>query len=167
MLRSAIECATQITEDRTIVVLGANAMELSATVGDCSGTLAFNRDWNEGIASSIRLGVGLLPVTCAAVMVLLADQPAVTSNDLKALVSAWSDEPQCMAAAFYKEVVGAPAIFPRRSFGELASLRGDVGARLLLQREGNRLLRVPMPNAGIDVDKPEDLLNLEQVGQWC
>ena len=164
MLRSTIECANRITEDRTIVVLGANAIDLGTSVGDFTGTLALNGGWSEGIASSLRLGLELVPVTCMAVLVLLADQPAVTSKDLEALVSAWSGQPQCMAAAFYNEVVGAPAILPRRSFSELANLRGDVGARQLLQREANRLLRVPMPNAGIDVDKPEDLLKLGQVG---
>ena len=43
----------------------------------------------------------------------------------------------------------------------LAELRGDIGARALLRRRSDRVVRVPMPSAAIDVDTPEDLLALE------
>ena len=51
-----------------------------------------------------------------------------------------------------------PAIFPRSMFQALARLRGDTGARALLRRNSDRLVRVPMPSAAIDIDTPEDLL---------
>jgi molybdenum cofactor cytidylyltransferase len=54
--------------------------------------------------------------------------------------------------------MGVPAIFPRTMFRELAQLRGDVGARALLRRNADRVVRVPMPSAAVDVDTPEDLL---------
>ena len=54
-----------------------------------------------------------------------------------------------------------PAIFPRSAFRDLAELRGDVGARMLLRRSADRVVRVPMPSAALDVDTPEDLLALE------
>ncbi|MBV9911728.1 MAG: hypothetical protein JOZ93_04095, partial [Sinobacteraceae bacterium] len=63
-------------------------------------------------------------------------------------------------AAFHEATVGAPAIFPRAMFSELSALRGDVGARQLLQRNPDRVVRVPMASAAIDVDTPEDLLSL-------
>ena len=56
---------------------------------------------------------------------------------------------------------GAPAIFPRTSFRELAELRGDTGARALLRRNADRVVRVAMPSAAVDIDTPEDLLALE------
>jgi CTP:molybdopterin cytidylyltransferase MocA len=40
--------------------------------------------------------------------------------------------------------------------------RGDRGAQLLLQRHVDRLVRLPMPSAELDIDRPEDLLALEQ-----
>jgi molybdenum cofactor cytidylyltransferase len=46
-------------------------------------------------------------------------------------------------------------------FAELAALRGDVGARVLLQRNPDRVVRVPMPSAAIDLDTPEDLLKID------
>ena len=106
--------------------------------------------------------VGMLkPATCSAVMLLLADQAAVTADDLRRLAGSWRKQPQQIAAALYGGACGAPAIFPRSSFRALAELRGDTGARTLLLRNPDRVVRVPMPSAAIDVDTPEDLLALE------
>ena len=54
-----------------------------------------------------------------------------------------------------------PAIFPRSVFADLVQLRGDLGARALIQRNPDRLVRVPMARAAIDIDTPEDLLAIE------
>ena len=56
----------------------------------------------------------------------------------------------------------SPAIFPRWSFRELGELRGDRGAGALLQRHADRVVRVPIAAAALDVDTPEDLLLLER-----
>jgi molybdenum cofactor cytidylyltransferase len=94
-------------------------------------------------------------------MLLLADQAAVSADDLKRLARAWRRQPQYIAAALYAGTSGVPAIFPRSAFRDLAELRGDVGARVLLRRSADRVVRVPMPSAALDVDTPEDLLALE------
>ena len=65
------------------------------------------------------------------------------------------------SAALYAGQMGVPAIFPRARFRELADLRGDIGARMLLQRNPDRVVRVPMESAALDIDTPEDLLALD------
>jgi molybdenum cofactor cytidylyltransferase len=92
---------------------------------------------------------------------VLADQAAVTSDDLKRLAGSWRRRPQCIVAALYAGTTGVPAIFPRSSFTDLAALRGDRGAQSLLRRSADHLVRVPKPAAELDLDTPEDLLALE------
>jgi molybdenum cofactor cytidylyltransferase len=89
---------------------------------------------------------------------MLVDQAAVTAEDLKRLASAWRRQPDYIAAARYGTTTGVPAIFPRSTFSDLAVLRGDLGARVLLQRNPDRVVRVPMASAALDIDTPEDLL---------
>jgi molybdenum cofactor cytidylyltransferase len=67
-----------------------------------------------------------------------------------------------IAASVYDQRVGVPAIFPRVCFSELSELRGDQGARKILERNNYRLVRVPMSNASIDLDTPEDLAALTE-----
>jgi CTP:molybdopterin cytidylyltransferase MocA len=161
LLHTAVTRAAEVTGHSLIVVLGARASELAPLLKHSPGAVIVNQQWREGLASSIRAGVARLPSTCRGVLLMLADQPAVTADDLKRLAGSWRRQPQHIAAALYSGTTGAPAIFPRTLFRELAMLRGDVGARPLLRRNADRLVRVPMPSAALDVDTPEDLLTLE------
>jgi molybdenum cofactor cytidylyltransferase len=92
---------------------------------------------------------------------MLADQVAITADDLKRLHASWRRHPILIAAALYDGAPGLPAIFPRWAFTDLLSLRGERGPRTVLRRNIDRVLRVPMQNAGIDLDTPDDLLKLE------
>ena len=161
LLHTTVSRAVEVAGAATIVVLGANCAELAPLLTHTPATVVINRDWREGIGSSIRAGVARLPATCNGVMLVLADQVAVTSQDLQRLVGTWRRQPDYVAAALYSGATGVPAIFPRSRFRELAELRGDVGARMLLHRNPDRVVRVPMDSAALDIDTPEDLLAIE------
>jgi len=161
LLHTAITRAAEVAGNALIVVLGAGAAELAPLLKHSPGSVVVNQEWREGLGSSIRAAVARLPATCSGVLLLLADQAAVTAYDLKRLAGAWRRQPAYIAAALYAGTCGAPAIFPRTAFRELAELRGDTGARALLRRNADRVVRVPMPSAAVDVDTPEDLLALE------
>jgi molybdenum cofactor cytidylyltransferase len=161
LLHTAVTRAAEVAGNAVIVVLGARAAELAPLLKHTAGSVVVNHEWREGLASSIRAGVARLPAACTGVLLLLADQPAVTADDLKRLAGAWRRAPHCIAASRYAGTIGVPAIFPRALFRELSELRGDSGARLLLRRNQDRVVGVPMESAAIDVDTPEDLLALE------
>jgi molybdenum cofactor cytidylyltransferase len=160
LLHNTVSRAVEVAGAATMVVLGAYAAELAPLLSHTPASVVINRDWREGIASSIRSGVARLPATCTGVMIVLADQAAVTAQDLQRLVSAWKRQPEYVAAALYSGSTGVPAIFPRARFAELRELRGDMGARMLLHRNPDRVVKVPMDSAALDIDTPEDLLSL-------
>ncbi len=162
LLPLCIGRAVQVAGHAVTVVLGAHAAELTPALRHSSVGIVINRQWREGIASSIRAGLAQLPGSADAVLILLADQPDVTHQDLARLVGAWRAQPDSLAAASYSGTVGAPAVFPRWCFQDLAQLQGDRGARNVLLRHLDRLIRVTMPCAAIDIDRPEDLLAREE-----
>lgn len=164
MLHATVTRAVEVAGNAVIVVLGARASELAPLLSHSPASIVINRDWREGLGSSIRAGVARLPAACSGVMLLLADQAAVTAEDLRRLVGTWRRQTEYVAAAVYGATVGVPAIFPRSAFGDLMRLRGDQGARALIHRNPDRLVRVPMESAGIDIDTPEDLLSIETPG---
>jgi molybdenum cofactor cytidylyltransferase len=161
LLHTIVSRAVEVAGHSVTVVLGAHAGELAPLLKHSPAAVAVNRDWAEGIASSIREGVSHSPATTDAILFVLADQAAVTTEDMRRLAGAWRRNPNCIAAAQYAGGVGVPAIFPRWCFRELNELRGDRGAQTLLQRHAVRLVRIPMPSAELDIDTPEDLLSLE------
>ena len=161
LLHTAVARAADVAGAAVTVVLGAHAAELTPLLTHSQALMVINRDWREGLASSIRAGVARLPPTCNAVLLTLVDQAAVTAEDLKRLVGAWRRQPDYIVAARYGMTTGVPAIFPRSAFAELTALRGDVGARAVLQRNPDRVVRVPMASAALDIDTPEDLLKID------
>lgn len=159
-LHIVVSNAVALAGHAVTVVVGARARDLTHLLAHSPASVIVNRQWEEGMASSLRLGIAALPSACDAVLVLLGDQVAVTADDLKRLASAWKNEESTIAASVYDQRAGVPAIFPRLCFSELAELRGDQGARRIIERNSYRLVRVPMPNAAVDLDTPEDLAAL-------
>lgn len=161
LLQRAVTRATEVAGHCVTVVLGAHAADIAPLLRNSPASVLVNRQWEEGMGSSVRAGVASLAGSTEAVLITLADQVAVTGFDLKRLIAAWRQQPDWIVAASYAGQTGVPAIFPSHSFSALTGLRGDAGARQVLRRMADRCVRVPMPNAAIDVDTPEDLQRLE------
>lgn len=114
-----------------------------------------HRGWRAGMGSSLAFGIRNLSPDHAAALVLLADQVAVTTEDIAALLAAWEKE-RGIVCARYCQRRGVPAIFPGRVFPRLERLDGDRGARDLLRRDGTDITSLTLPAAAIDIDTPED-----------
>lgn len=146
------------------VVVGESAAgvrdALAAELGNGSVALLDNPDWANGLSTSLVRGVAALSPAADAVLILLSDQPVVTGDDLDGLVAAWQVEPALIAAAGFSDRLGPPVIIPRAFWPQLAALRGDQGARSLLEWHAEHTT-VVMPHAALDVDTPEDLARLE------
>jgi molybdenum cofactor cytidylyltransferase len=160
LIQRVIAGATELAGSAVTVVLGAYAAEIAATLAPGTAGIIVNRQWQEGIGSSIRAAVARLPGACDGVLLLLADQPLVGSHSLGRLAAAWRRQPRSIIASRYRAVTGVPAIFPRWCFSDLAALRGDQGARLVLRRYPDHVVRLAHPEAEVDIDYPEDLLEL-------
>ncbi len=161
VLHRAIANATFVAGHSVAVVLGAHVQDIAPALRQSAVCMVVNRHWEEGLASSIRSAVHSVPAAGEGLLLVLADQVAVTADDLKRLYVAWRRHPVLIAAALYGGAPGLPAIFPRWTFGDLLQLRGDQDPRLAIRRNADQVVRVPMQNAGVDLDTPEDLLELE------
>jgi molybdenum cofactor cytidylyltransferase len=161
MLQLVVSRAQALAGHSVSVVLGANAAQVAPALARSAVTLVINRAWEEGLASSIRAGIERVPGPCGGALLLLADQCAVTAADLQRLADLWSRDRLAIASAQYGGTWGVPAIFPRSAFQALLALRGERGARSLLQHPPGRRVGVPMPSAALDVDTVEELRALQ------
>jgi molybdenum cofactor cytidylyltransferase len=145
-----------------IVVVGAEALRVRLALrrSRCGARIVGNARWQEGMATSLRAGLGAVSRTTKGALVLLVDQPRVDAAAIARLITAWRRRPTVPAAARYDGRPGVPAVLPRRHWHALKSLRGDEGARALLREAAPTL--VDMPEAALDVDTPADLQWLER-----
>jgi len=144
-------------------VLGAHADDIRAAVEGYDVRIIFNTDWREGVATSIRAGIEPVPVDARAILLSVCDQPLVSSADYARLVSNWHEDPAVITAAGYGDDYGVPAIFPTAYRGDLVALRGDRGAKSIIDRAPDRRI-VAMPDAAFDIDDSDDLERLREIG---
>ena len=161
MLRLVLGRALSLAGAQVSVVLGAHAGEVAPVLGRLAVNVVVNRQWEEGLSSSIRAGVASMPGSVGGVLLLLADQVGVSEGDLQRLCDAWRRNPKSIVAGQYGGVYGVPALFPRSRFALLHALRGERGARALLRGGGLGIVGVPMPGAARDIDTREELAGYE------
>ena len=158
LVRRAARLALEAGAHPVIAVVGAEREPCRAALEDLPVAVVPNPEHAEGMGSSLRSGMAALAnlaPSAERVLVLVCDQPLLRLEHLQALLAA----PGTIAAAQYGGRLAVPAVFSREHFPALAAATGDQGARFLLR--SHPATPVPMPEAAVDIDRPEDLRALE------
>lgn len=163
LLQHALQVAIGSEADAVFVVIGAELAKMNMVIGKQAVHTIVNEDWQEGIASSIRCGMKSLQEAmpqAEGVVLMLCDQPFVTSDLLNNLILTKQRTGKEIVASTYDGVYGVPALFHKRFFPELLQLRGDIGAKVLIQRHMEDVAAVPFVRGEIDIDTERDYMNL-------
>lgn len=148
--------ATRGPASAVTVVLGPEPEPLREALSGTGVDIAINEHWSDGLSSSLRLGIQSLPPGTSAVLIVLADQVLVASDEYQRLLDVARTNPERPIAAAYDDTVGVPAVFPARYFERLSALQGDRGAGSLLKSD-DQVVPIDMPSAAFDIDTPEQL----------
>ncbi len=158
MVRRVAEavCAAELAQ--VVVVVGAHATAVTQALKDLPIDIVVNEAWAEGMSTSVRLGVGALQAEIQAVLIVLADQPALTPNLVQALVARYRATDSPIVAPFYHGRRGNPVLFDRSLFPQLLAIEGDQGGRTLIARYQEQMERVQVddPAVILDVDTRHD-----------
>jgi molybdenum cofactor cytidylyltransferase len=85
--------------------------------------------------------------------------PRVTHQHIDRILDAFDPAAAPIVVPTHQRKRGNPVLWARRFFPEIAALRGDVGARSLLERHAEEVCLLPIDEPGIllDVDTPQAL----------
>jgi molybdenum cofactor cytidylyltransferase/nicotine blue oxidoreductase len=158
----ALDAATGSGLRPVLLVIGYEAAAVAA-LAPPDVEVVRNPRWNDGMASSVRVALDALEerTTVTAVCVGLADQPRVGADAYRRLAAAHAGGAQ-LAVATYGGRRANPVLLGRSLWAEVRTLRGDVGARALMDH--HEVVEVPCDGTGDprDVDTPDDLGRLER-----
>lgn len=123
------------------------------------------QDSLQGMGASLSCGVRANS-HAAGWMIGLADMPMLPVAAIAGVRNALLEGAD-LSAAMHDGRRGHPVGFARHYYDELQALRGDAGARRLLERDISRLVPIEIGDEGIfaDVDVPGDLLSLTHTQQ--
>jgi molybdenum cofactor cytidylyltransferase/nicotine blue oxidoreductase len=117
--------------DPVLVVLGAQAVDVWRTADLAGATVLANKDWETGMASSLRTGLEGLrawPGRVDAALITLVDMPGMTAPALARVAE--HAAPDALAVATYDGVRSHPVLIGREHWaGVIETAAGDEGAR--------------------------------------
>lgn len=163
LLRRAALAALGAGCGPVVVVTGAHAELCRRELDGLDVREAFNASWESGMASSVRAGIeGLISMDAgvAAAVLLLCDQPHVTSHVISSLIAAHHASGRPVIASTYGGSFGVPALFSRTLFTELTQLEGMSGAKEVIKRHASEAHFLPFAEGSVDVDTPADFSRL-------
>lgn len=163
MVRQVVATALMSNASQVIVVVGHQAEQVVQTleglepVAGQALRIVTNPDFAEGMATSLRIGVAAVDKSMTGALFLLGDMPFVDVGSVNQLIAAYvtqveSGKEQDIVIPEQGGRRGNPVLWGRRYFREIEQLTGDTGAKVILQRYGDRIHRVSMENRGIHID---------------
>jgi molybdenum cofactor cytidylyltransferase len=160
IVRRVVDGALASRASPVVVVVGHARGAVEAALAGSPATIAFNPDFEAGIASSLRVGLAATPPDCDGALVLLGDMPNVAPRLIDDLIGAFEARPTAQAVApICDGRRGNPVLLARTLFDRAMGLVGDEGARrLLVALDPPAVAEIAADSAvSFDIDTPEDL----------
>jgi molybdenum cofactor cytidylyltransferase len=155
LLGHVVDVARACSFDQVVVAIGGAAGEVRSTVDLAGADVVQNDAYGAGCSSSIAAALGAFDPRCDVMVLMLGDQPGVTSATVAALLAGRGDA--ALAVCRYDDGRGHPIAFDRSTFADLADLHGDKGVWRLLDRRSDEVVEVPVAGPiPHDVDTDED-----------
>jgi len=159
MLEMVLETLRWSKVGRVVVVLGANALEVRKHVKFTSEFVVVNTRFAEGMSSSLKLGLKHVGKDADAVIIVLGDQPFVLPATIDALAAAYEESRARIVVPTHRGTRGNPVLFDRSVFSKIERIRGDRGAKQVVQEYDADVLEVEVSDRGVlvDIDSQSDL----------
>lgn len=158
LLVHSVQIALDCGASSVVVVLGAQAEAHQQAMAGLSAEIVVHPDWKNGMGSSLKAGLAYLlrRDKPEAVMVMVCDQPRLTSQHLRELITTYKKTKKSIIASHYGGTDGVPALFDQSLFPELLLLPDEQGARKVIAARAENVVSVSFPEGEIDLDTPED-----------
>jgi len=161
LVRIVVEEALASRAHPVIVVTGHQRERVEAVLAGLPIAFVHNPHFADGLGTSLKTGIGVLPADTDGVIVCLGDMPQVDAKLIDRLIEAFDPEGGALVVVpTIDGKRGNPVVWSRRFFPDLMTVEGDVGARHLIGRYSEVVAEVPLTGTAAltDVDTPEALM---------
>ncbi len=155
IINTVVETAALAGLDPILVVLGANAGLIQASLDNETVQVVNNTDWDKGQSTSLKAGVTAIRQTVDGVLFLLCDQPHLTVNLVNAVVEEGLRSGK-VVTPIIDDRRANPVYFPASCFPLFDSLEGDAGGRQIIPACPHTTLPWLDDWMARDIDTPED-----------
>ena len=142
LIKHSIKNILSSTVDELIVVLGYQKEIIEKLIDKKERIkIVFNKDFESGMASSIKTGLNNLSENTKAFFICLGDMPMVNKNTYNKLIEYKNNNE--IIVPTYKGQQGNPVLFSKSMKKKLImTIQGDFGAKKILELNKNKLLNL-------------------------
>ena len=163
LVRRTVEAVLKSEAKPVIVVTGHDEAKLQAALKGLDVRFVHNAAYGEGLATSLKTGIGAVPAECDGALVVLGDMPEVAPALMNRLVAAFSPaDGRAICVAIRDGKRGNPVLWGRQFFTEMQSATGDTGAKHLIGLYDEMVCEVEAEDDAVlsDIDTPDALAAL-------
>jgi CTP:molybdopterin cytidylyltransferase MocA len=147
-----------------VLVLGHAAETIAEQVGVDGVKVVVNDDYQQGMGTSLGVGLSALDPLTDAALIVMADQPFVRPETLQQIIDKYRDSSAQIVVPLYQGFRSNPVLLDRSVFQEVMALKGDVGCRAIFGDHADGIVKVNVDDIGVllDIDNPEDLARAQR-----
>ena len=169
LIERVLDAALNSRLGRVVLVLGFAHQKIQKALGKklrhAKLQIEVNPHYQKGQGHSLQVGLSSVINTFPAVMFLLADQPLVDAATINCLLDKfWSADKDIGVPTFHGKR-GNPSIFSQKFYQHIMKIKGDIGARQIINAHPERVLEIEIKNPLLfsDVDTPEDFEKINKL----
>jgi molybdenum cofactor cytidylyltransferase len=157
--------ASEVSEIVLVLGFAADSVEKEISIDRVKMDrvkIVHNKDYQQGMGTSLRTGLAAVDARSNAALIVLADQPFVSPETLDQLIACHQESKPQIIIPTYKGFRGNPVLLDRSVFAELQSLTGDVGCRAIFGSHTEDIRKLAVEDIGIllDIDSQEEYQKL-------
>jgi molybdenum cofactor cytidylyltransferase len=158
IIETIVNNATKSKADEVLVILGSGAENIEEKIRDFPAKTSVNPNFRQGMLSSIQWGFEILPEDTRAALVMLGDQPMVSSSVIDKVIDAYEPTEKSIVLPVYNKRRGHPLLIDMKHREEVKRISPDIGLRALVHNHTEDILEVEVDDPGIlkDIDTVAD-----------
>ena len=160
LIGHAVDTLLASSIDEIIVILGHEADLVRAAIGEKRVSFLENRDYQEGLGSSIRTGFAAIPLATGGIMIYLADQPLLEPEEVNLLIHAFGEAAKTnksIVVPLFRGLRGNPVIVNSFYRASILAIAGETGCRRVIKENPDQVLTIEMETDHVvrDIDTME------------
>ena len=159
ILEKTINNLSRSNINEIIIVLGHDSNNIKRALKQIKFKKVFNEYYSDGIASSIISGLKAINNSAKGVMICLGDMPQIKTSSYNLLIEKFytSFNEKKIILPTYNKKKGNPIILSSFYFNFLYKLKGDKGARDIIEKYASNIIRTEIDDEGLLKDIDNDL----------
>jgi molybdenum cofactor cytidylyltransferase len=163
LINRVIHLALTFPLDPVIVVLGSNYEIIKENIIDKEKVrIVKNDDWGVGQSTSLIAGVKEIEAENIPFVVLLCDQPQITEKNVQAVIKTFKESKTDVVITEIEGKMIPPVIFSPFCIPGISKLKGDRGARSIIEEYQYKTYKETDSRILMDIDTKEDFIQLKK-----